>query len=694
MLKMCYALIFNLSFLFGLSAQEDFSIPPLLDINLKNFEEVGPMPSQYPGVNLETKVSSSTTTPKRSETEQLDDLFEIHLKQSAPEIVNAPAEVDRARTRPQIQEPVIFDLGDAEKELLNIAHLLETQISSEEWKELVSEAQVTQYTVQEGDWLWKISQRFFGSGFYYPKIWSLNPQITNPHEIEPGMVLVFDTGTIDQMPTVSLGEFRREEERDSFARIFGQDLEEFSDSNIPSWLIERERLRADGAFFQFASAVTYEDLKLLSQRILEDEYQLYEPPAANIIIQEPGAQYDETGFDRSSVVEFRYRDGYFLTTFVTNNIVQDLGHIKATPGESIFLQKFDTVYLDIDRTFPVKPGDRLSVYSPQGKVSHPISDREGYRYSIVAQIEIVRKIDNVWEAQVSDISGLVQRGDRLTLFTPSLNRIAKTFSRRTIEAAIIGSYRPTTTGISLGDVVYLDRGRLDGVEQGNIFELFGFIDRGTGRRITNQPTYTIGEVVVLTATDNFSTALVLNSSSEIPLGTLAMTKTADAVARAARLSDPKKLQEAQRIERDALDNLDIELNLDQLARDLLRRAESIQLTDDEFDELERRERERSVIDQHERDLRELERLEREISEAEAALREARVDEDLFLEQKSLEMIERGLLTPDANAFEGLDEIEREIGLLFMDEDLNAKDNPYGLTEFDIEEIDLLLNSEQ
>ena len=30
----------------------------------------------------------------------------------------------------------------------------------------------------------------------------------------------------------------------------------------------------------------------------------------------------------------------------------------------------------------------------------------------------------------------------------------------------------------------------------------------------------------------------------------------------------------------------------------------------------------------------------------------------------------------------------------MEEDLNSKDNPYGLTEFDLEEIDELLNTGQ
>src|SRR5690606_8904676 len=87
-------------------------------------------------------------------------------------------------------KPEIFDVGNEEKQLLNLAKYVEGKIPDAEWDEIATKAQLDRYVVQQDDWLWKISQRLFGSGFYYSKIWSLNPQITNPHEIEPGMVLL------------------------------------------------------------------------------------------------------------------------------------------------------------------------------------------------------------------------------------------------------------------------------------------------------------------------------------------------------------------------------------------------------------------------------------------------------------------------------------------------------------------------
>ena len=42
------------------------------------------------------------------------------------------------------------------------------------------------YVVARGDTLWGLSEQAFGDGFFWPTLWSYNPQITNPHWIYPG----------------------------------------------------------------------------------------------------------------------------------------------------------------------------------------------------------------------------------------------------------------------------------------------------------------------------------------------------------------------------------------------------------------------------------------------------------------------------------------------------------------------------
>jgi hypothetical protein len=69
---------------------------------------------------------------------------------------------------------------------------------------LTKHAGVQTYTVKDGDTLWDICTKFFGDPYVWPRIWSFNPKITNPHWIYPGDLvwLVPPTTTVaSQTPT-------------------------------------------------------------------------------------------------------------------------------------------------------------------------------------------------------------------------------------------------------------------------------------------------------------------------------------------------------------------------------------------------------------------------------------------------------------------------------------------------------------
>ena len=57
------------------------------------------------------------------------------------------------------------------------------------------------HTVEKGDTLWDLSSKYLGSPWYWPKVWSYNPQIANPHWIYPGNQVRFYPGNGEETPT-------------------------------------------------------------------------------------------------------------------------------------------------------------------------------------------------------------------------------------------------------------------------------------------------------------------------------------------------------------------------------------------------------------------------------------------------------------------------------------------------------------
>ena len=589
----------------------------------------------------------------------------------------------------------IFDVGEEERKLLELSKYIMGKIPEKDWNEIATSSKSEKYVVQTGDWLWKISRRLFGTGFYYSKIWALNPHIANPHEIEPGMVLVFSTGDEDEMPVVRLKKFARDgsgEVKEVENKEIAVDLG--GDYPVPPWLAKRQQLINQGVFFQYTSNITYEDLNKLGLGYQSKEYKRYEPPVSQVASVYAQEEDDTTeGFDKSVKIDVNFAEGFYLTTFITSNIVQDLGELVASVNNSSFITDFNQVFVKFDPSVKVRPGDYYSVYTTNGKYSHPDSERTGYRYTIIAQIKALEPKDDLWKCEILETSGIVERNARITKYTPKIEKIMKTFSQRAIEGMVIGTIDDNQEGLSYGDVVFIDRGRMDGVENGTVFEIFSTIDQGTGKEISIVPSYKIGELTVITLTDNFSTALVTNSSSLIHLGVLAISKSLESAALANKVRQRGLLKNIERVD-ETLDDLDMELKIDEIDQDLLDKADSMELTDDEMEILERKEREQSVIQEHERDIQELDRLEAEIEQAEGLLNEAKVDEDKFLEQQDLNYVEKRSKNPDADAFESLNEVEKDLGLKFMDEDLNSKENPFGLTENDLEEVDELMDKKK
>ncbi|HWU42625.1 MAG TPA: hypothetical protein VN132_04270 [Bdellovibrio sp.] len=84
--------------------------------------------------------------------------------------------------------------------------------SAEAWEKAVGKRNSENYHIQKGNTLWDVSNTFFGDPNFWPKIWSFNGSIGNPHEIDPSMTIRFYPGSAENAPTVELTQAKEEKD--------------------------------------------------------------------------------------------------------------------------------------------------------------------------------------------------------------------------------------------------------------------------------------------------------------------------------------------------------------------------------------------------------------------------------------------------------------------------------------------------
>ena len=55
-------------------------------------------------------------------------------------------------------------------------------------------AQTRTHVVVKGDTLWDICEKYYGDPELWPKLWEMNPFVTNPHLLKPGDVITLLEG--------------------------------------------------------------------------------------------------------------------------------------------------------------------------------------------------------------------------------------------------------------------------------------------------------------------------------------------------------------------------------------------------------------------------------------------------------------------------------------------------------------------
>jgi hypothetical protein len=332
------------------------------------------------------------------------------------------------------------------------------------------------YTVRPGDTLWDLSGRFLNNPWYWPKIWSYNPEIANPHWIYPGNVLKFYPSAEEapaRVEPVDVAVAAAEEEPEAPVR----ELEDFSKADLkePAPAEEQDAVAVSGPY------------KIA-----------YVPP--------------KTRFARHD-------------TFVTPRELAESGAISAAFEEKLMLSSQDRAYAKFRNAAEVKPGETYVVYKTERAIHHPVTkELWGYQSTVLGSARVVAVDDKAATLVIADSFDPIERGALLGPWTQKLYRpVGRRPNRQALDGRIIASQADVITMVGEHHVVFVDRGQKDGVEEGNVFTVVRSGDP-YGRAPhapawdASLPKEDVGRLLVIDVKERASAALVTRSLKELVVG--------------------------------------------------------------------------------------------------------------------------------------------------------------------------------
>lgn len=296
------------------------------------------------------------------------------------------------------------------------------------------------YVVVKGDTLWDLSSRYYRNAWAWPKLWSYNPAITNPHWIYPGDVirLVPPGGGPAPAPAP-------------------------------------------------ATAAT-------------------EPRKIQGGMRPGGVYLRQTGF-------------------VEPGELAQAGRIVGSKEEKIMLATLDEAYVEYTRDKPFQVGERYTVYHPTHVVKHPLTGKTlGHMVEILGEGEVRAVTDGrIARVAIVDSTNPIERGWLIGPLKRQFKLVDPRTDRTDQQGVIVATLQPRNL-IGAENIVFVDRGKDDGVELGNRFIV---VRRGDGyqpvlakgpvddRRF---PRETIAEILVVDLRDHLSTGFVMKSTKEARVG--------------------------------------------------------------------------------------------------------------------------------------------------------------------------------
>lgn len=378
----------------------------------------------------------------------------------------------------------------------------------ERWEEVLKRSSDSNYSIQKGDTLWDISNTFFGDPNFWPKIWSLNSEIQNPHEILPQGNIVFVPGSLTQAPTMGM-----------------KKVDPSAPPEMPS----------SGGGNLAAAGTAGADAKMQphGQIIDIDLTQIVIPPpskgssqAASLPSSIPAYKFQSKEIEeQAAIVEVTpvhrvVADQPLLVThYVSDSEPTPVGSVVETETGSFAAGEGASIFVKLATA---QPGQRFLVIKTIGPVKHAEVDTKGYVNQVDGQIEIREQVNpsqGIYRASVIKSVALIEVGDELVAEEIPYAQPTPGAALGSATAQVMGGQYSRSRGL-FGDtnVLFLSSGSTQGLSAGMVLPIYRNPKYRTKDSVVELNPIRIGQIQVVRVDEGTATAVVLNALDEIQVG--------------------------------------------------------------------------------------------------------------------------------------------------------------------------------
>lgn len=356
------------------------------------------------------------------------------------------------------------------------------------WETAVKNSNAQNYAIQPKDSLWEISEVVFGDPNFWPKLWSLNKSIFNPHEISIGATLSFISNVEQPHEAPVLEVVNNKPDTEKLPEVSPEVLALTSNITLPESTREIKPLARGlpAVTPQWKFSKGPKSVRLDLTRPPRDFETLTKVLPFYVADDSPTSKGEITGVE-ADLSEAGY-----------NNYV----YVKIEGGA-----KTKQIFTVIHEKEPLSGDDTLS---------------EGHVVEVFGEIEVQEAVhpqESIYRALVTKSIHLMAKGSQLISGPmPNLSVGSDGPSPKLQASVIAGIYGDGEHMYGVDQFVVLNRGKAGGLAEGQVFPIFQRHIGKPAEEFEKVNPRKIGQIRIVRVATNFATALVLNQADAISTG--------------------------------------------------------------------------------------------------------------------------------------------------------------------------------